>query len=587
MFDSFQMQKKLLFVIAFICAGFVYAQVTCPTLTGPLDGAVNVPVDATITWNDVNAPGYRISVGTTLGGTDIINEQNLGNATSFKPPLGLPEGVTVYVRLTIFFFNTPDPDIVCNVGSFETVNVTTPPSCAVINSPADGANNVNVSSNITWDYIPTATGYRITIGTTPGGIELLNDFDVGNVLAYNPATDFPFNTPIYIRIIPYNSNGSAPSNCPLFSFTTGSMASLPSCTQLLNPLNGSINVPLTPRLEWVSVSDADGYRVTIGLSPNTSEVLDNVTFTTNSTLVLDFDPNRNFFITIIPFNDAGEAIGCVQESFSTVLGCGPYLDAITGELVDLAPEINFPDEISFCENEIPYTVSATGTAEGYRWFKVDNNGNETLISSAAEIGLVEPGLYRYEVYNTVSQSGNTIECINSKEFTVVASEIATITALYTSGLNGSFQISAQVTGTGDYEFALDNIDGPYQDSNEFTGLTSGSYTVYVRDKNGCGIAEESIVQDLTLEGFPNFFSPNGDGINDFWQFIPPVETGEINVGAIHIFDRYGNFIKQIDPLAVGWDGNINGRPMPSSDYWFTAISLTTQKKIKGHFALKR
>ena len=65
--------------------------------------------------------------------------------------------------------------------------------------------------------------------------------------------------------------------------------------------------------------------------------------------------------------------------------------------------------------------------------------------------------------------------------------------------------------------------------NVFGGLASGSYTVYVRDKNGCGIVEESIVQDLTLEGFPNFFSPNGDGINDefFIPFSPSMQKIEL------------------------------------------------------------
>lgn len=564
-----------------------FAQVSCPVLQGPMDGDVNVPVDATITWNDVAAPGYRISIGTTPGGTEIVNERNLGNATSFTPPLGLPQNTVIYVRLTIFFFNSPDPDIVCDVGSFRTEVVTTAPPCSVIATPADGATDVNVASAITWDYTPTAEGYIVSIGTTPGGTELLNNFDVGNVLSYTPAADFPFNTTIYVRIVPYNIIGLSTNTCPEFSFTTGAMATLPQCTQLISPANGSINVPLTPNVEWTPVPNAIGYRVTVGLSPTTGEVLDNVVFTNTSTRIIDFDPNRTFFIRIVPFNDAGDAIGCTQETFSTILGCGPYLDAITGELVDLAPELNFPDTVSFCANETPYFVSTTDTAEGFRWFRVDSNGNETLISTDTQVDVSEPGTYRYEAYNTVSQSGNTVECPKSKEFTVVSSEVATITSLDTTIRNGDFEIVTQVTGSGDYEFALNNSEGPYQDSNVFTGLPSGSYTVYVRDKNGCGIAEESIIQDLTLEGFPRFFSPNGDGVNDYWQFIPPTDTGEINVRAIQIFDRYGNFLKQIDPLALGWDGKYNGRPMPSSDYWFTAISLTTQKKIKGHFSLKR
>ena len=586
MFDINQMQKKVLFLIAFICVGFAYAQVTCPTLNGPFDGAVDVPVDTPISWTPViGAPGYLISIGTTPGGGEIINNSNTGSATSFQPPLGLPDDSPIYVTLTVFFFNAEN--ISCTTETFRTVDVTTPPSCTTGKSPNDQATNINVASTISWNYTPTAAGYRVTIGTSMGGSEILNDMNVGNLLSYKPPTDFPFSTEIFVRITPYNDNGATPGICPQFSFTTGVLATIPGCSNLVSPLSGSINVPLTPQLEWTAVPDAEGYRVTIGMTPDTAEVLDNLVFTTNSTLVLEFDPNRTFFMTIIPFNAAGEALGCTQETFSTVLGCGPYLDSITGELVYLAPEITFPDMVSFCQNEIPYSVSTTDTAEGYRWYKVDTNGNETLISSTAGIELSTAGLYRYEAYNTVSQSGNTVECANSKEFTVVSSEIARITSLDTSGLNGSFQITTNVAGIGDYEFALDNSTGPYQDSHIFSGLSSGSYTVYVRDKNGCGIVEESIIQDLTLEGFPNFFSPNGDGINDYWQFIPPIDTSEIIVGDIHIFDKYGNLLKQINPLELGWDGRINGAPMPSSDYWFTAISLTTQKKFKGHFALKR
>ena len=93
-------------------------------------------------------------------------------------------------------------------------------------------------------------------------------------------------------------------------------------------------------------------------------------------------------------------------------------------------------------------------------------------------------------------------------------------------------------------------------------------------------------QDLTLEGFPKFFTPNGDGINDFWQYIPPASLGEVNLDTIHIFDRYGVLLAQIDPSSLGWDGNFNGQPLPSSDYWFKAISSDSQK-LQGHFALKR
>lgn len=555
-------------------------------LTYPLNNATNVPVNATITWDAVvGVPGYIISIGTTPGGVDIVNQSNLGNSLSYTPPLGFPENMQIYVTIRLFFFDPAIPDVVCPSSTFRTEDVIDPPACTNMSNPADGATNVNIASNILWNYSPNATGYRISMSTVPGTGNIVNNLDVGNVLSYNPILDLPPSTQIFVQITPYNENGDL-SPCPEQSFTTGAVASLPGCTSLVNPLNGEINVPLTPFIEWTAVAGADGYRVTIGSSPFTSEVLDNVVFFTNSTFVIDFEPNLTFFITIVPFNTAGDAIGCTQESFSTIIGCGPYFDSVTGELIIINPEISFPDTISICEDELPFLVSSTDTAEGFRWFQIDQFGNETLISVSSDASLAEPGEYRYEAYNTVIQVSGTVECPTSKFFNVVSSEIATINSVTITDQGEETIITIDASGIGDYEYALNDINGPFQNSNVFNTTPAGSYTVYVRDKNGCGIVQERIEQDLTLEGFPKFFTPNGDGVNDFWQFIPTPLTSEISIEVIHIFDRYGKLLAQIEPTSNGWDGSFNGRPLPSNDYWFRAISESSGQ-IQGHFALKR
>jgi gliding motility-associated-like protein len=516
---------------------------------------------------------------------DIVNQENLGNSLSYTPPFGLPENRDLYVSLTLFFFDADIPDVECTSSTFRTEDVIIPPACTVVTNPVDGATNVNIATNIRWNYSPTATGYRISLSTVPGLGNIVNNQDLGNVLSYNPILDLPPSTQVFVQITPYNDNGDL-SPCPEQSFTTGAIAIAPACTTLTNPLNGAINVPLTPLIEWTEIADATGYRVTIGSSPFTAEVLDNVIFTTNSTFVIDFEPNLTFFVTIIPFNAAGNAIGCTQESFSTIIGCGPYFDSVTGELIIINPEISFPDTFSICEDELPFLVSSTDTAEGFRWFQIDQFGNETQISSTSNATLTETGEYRYEAYNTVVQASGTVECPSSQIFNLISSELAAINSVVIAPLETGIRITVEVSGIGDYEYALNDINGPYQDSNVFNNIPAGSYTVYVRDKNGCGIAQESIEQDLTLEGFPKFFTPNGDGVNDFWQFIPTPLTGEISIEVIHIFDRYGTLLAQIEPTSNGWDGSFNGRPLPSSDYWFKAISESSGQ-IQGHFALKR
>jgi gliding motility-associated-like protein len=326
--------------------------------------------------------------------------------------------------------------------------------------------------------------------------------------------------------------------------------------------------------------------VTIGTTPTSSDILDQGIFYTNSTRVVNFEPNKTFFITVIPFNDAGLAEGCLQTSFTTLLGCGPFLDFNTGEYVTINPVIDFPDSFSSCENNGPLLISSTDIAEGYRWYRVDQFGNETLLSETDEVTVTENGTYRYEAYNTISQFGNILECPTTQLFEVVTSELATIDELRAQITGNNIQVTVMASGIGDYEYAIDNASGTYSDSNVFNNVVPGTHVFYVRDKNGCGIAERTFTQDLTVQGFPKFFTPNGDTYNDYWQFIQPKEGEPVVLTSIRIFDRYGKFLKQISQNSLGWDGNLAGRPLPAGDYWFVATDDTNQQ-YKGHFTLKR
>ena len=143
-------------------------------------------------------------------------------------------------------------------------------------------------------------------------------------------------------------------------------------------------------------------------------------------------------------------------------------------------------------------------------------------------------------------------------------------------------------GIGDYEYALDNSMGGvgfYQDEPFFEMVAPGIRTVFVQDKNNCGVAEI----EVAVVGFPKFFTPNNDGQNDTWQ-IQGVGDGFFTTSTIIIYDRYGKLVTQIDPTSTGWDGYYNGNPMPSTDYWFTAQLIDQDGNIrnrKGSFSLVR
>lgn len=574
-----------MFRFGFFIGVFFYvlgiASQECPDLVQPLQGSTNVPVDTTIIWEEVvGVTGYIISIGTTPGGGEIVNEQQIGGGPNYTPPLGLPESTLIYVQITLFFFD--QDNIVCEPQFFTTESVTQAPECTELTTPQNGDIGVNVATNIGWHYASKATGYFLSMGTSPGGTDILNNQDVGNVLSFNPSNNFPPETTIYITIIPYNENGEA-FGCIEESFTTASLGEPPDCTFMIYPPNGAINVPLSPFLEWEPVLGATGYIVYIGKSPFVNDILDGAVFSTPSTQVLNFEPNNTYFVRIIPFNAAGQAQDCIQESFSTILGCGPFYDPDTGDLISYYPDSDFPDFIGICENSLPSRFYSPDEADGYRWYRSLPSGEEELISEENYADFFQIGTYRYELYDLITQEGTTIECAFSKEFEVIASSSAIIENIIKESDGFAFSIIAEVSGSGIYEFSLDGEN--YQDIPQFFNLPQGFYTLYVRDKGGCGVVEEDFRLAYPPKGFPPYFSPNGDGYNDYWNYVRPI-LNPLPIEKIYIYDRYGKVLAIIGPATEGWDGRYKNVPMPSDGYWYKAFTRDG-REIRGYFSLVR
>ena len=187
---------------------------------------------------------------------------------------------------------------------------------------------------------------------------------------------------------------------------------------------------------------------------------------------------------------------------------------------------------------------------------------------------------------TVTVTNNVTNCSNTRFFTIEASNIATIDEIVIK--DGQLQnnsITVLTSGEGEYEYALENEDGittPFQTLNAFIKLKPGIYKIYIRDiKNNCG----TINDQVSIIGFPLYFTPNGDNVNDTWHFYGASKKLQTNA-TVFIYDRFGKLITQIKPSGSGWDGTFNGKPLPQSDYWFS-VKLQDGREYKNHFTLKR
>ncbi|WP_158846476.1 BspA family leucine-rich repeat surface protein [Algibacter sp. L1A34] len=201
--------------------------------------------------------------------------------------------------------------------SFE-LTITSIPICTALVFPLAGSTDVSVDTDLSWQPVDTAIGYKVSVGTSSGGVDILNIFDVGNATTYNLPENLLGETMVYVSITPYNDDGDAAA-CTEESFTTGVPILIPECTGLIEPLPGAKQVPIYTNLSWTPVENATGYMLTLETFTEDVDVLNklDVGNITNYDIPVDLPKGTTMYVIIEPYNSSGEAVGCLEETFTT------------------------------------------------------------------------------------------------------------------------------------------------------------------------------------------------------------------------------------------------------------------------------
>ena len=229
-----------------------------------------------------------------------------------------------------------------------------------------------------------------------------------------------------------------------------------------------------------------------------------------------------------------------------------------------------------CNGESTATITgmASGGLGSYRYSLVDELSNTLRpFQTSGVFTNLSAGNY------SIKAESNNCSPAFSKQISI--KDVAPLELSLKSG--GINEIIAFPTGgVGNYTFTFEGEY--YDDIPSYIYYTTQDFLVTVQDANGCtaSVSQKFNYIDICT---PNYFTPNGDGINDTWA--PGCSINYTNL-VFSIYDRYG---QELGTYRYGqsWDGNHQGAPLPSGDYWYL-LKLNNSKddrEFVGHFTLYR
>ncbi|SHH61159.1 T9SS type B sorting domain-containing protein [Winogradskyella jejuensis] len=564
------------------------------TLLSPA-ALTDVPITTNLQWDTTAyTDGYILTVGTTPGGNDIVDAEDVGNTNNYTFASNLPQGETIYVN--IIPYNAIGNAINCAEYSFVTEIL--PVGCSSIISPAQSEINVALDAIITWSAAENANNYEVLIGTgLPGASNIFSGI-VGNVTSLNLPNDLPSNEEILVQIQAFNDITGAQGCVNAFSFTTTEV--IPDCTNLIVPIDGSTDISITTGLQWDAVTNATGYIVNVGTQPDGTDIVNAVDVgnVTTYNFPSDLPQNTEIFVSIHPYNSAGVNMFCVGPSFTTELlipECATISLPMNGAIdVAVNTEISW-NSVLYADGYILNIGTSTGVTD-----VVDNLdvGNSTSITLSEDLPS-ETTLYLTIIpYNSEGEAIGCNEIVFETEVIIPectemispvnnVEDVSVTTSISWDMINNADGYVLSIE-TEDLDTIVDGVDvGNTTTFNPNTELPDNTVIfVNITPYNEAGNALDCFTFQFTTENrqiiIPKFFTPNNDSNHDYWR----VEDPQNEIKRIYIFDRFGKLLKTLSPTSVGWDGQFNGTPLPNSDYWFQ-IERFAGVNITGHFTLKR
>ncbi|HEY7889319.1 MAG TPA: hypothetical protein VIC29_13955 [Steroidobacteraceae bacterium] len=187
-----------------------------PQFVYPTSGQLSVDPSHPIQWSQVdNAYAYQLQIGTSPGANDVFDSGAIAS-TSISVP-GLPQSGVLYARVRAVPKGwSPDSGTDFSRAEYATFRTDSDVKGATFIYPAN-AGMANAATPISWTDESVAQGYRLTLGSTAGGLDLLDTGWIHTTLRVAPG--LPAGITIYATL--YTAYANNIQHQQKITFTVG------------------------------------------------------------------------------------------------------------------------------------------------------------------------------------------------------------------------------------------------------------------------------------------------------------------------------------------------------------------------------
>jgi hypothetical protein len=481
-----------------------------PVLATPANGAIAVPLSATLTWNaSTGASNYRVQVATASDFSVIFKDSIVAGATSMALP-GLAVNGVYYWRVQAR--NAAGGSAFSTGRNFTTA--TSAPAAPAPASPTAGALDVSVYTALTWSPADGAVTYRLQLSTSSTFATTLVDDATLTGTSYTPAAPLNQTTTYYWRLSATNPVGTSAFSIQR-SFTTGlAPTGPPAPPALLSPAQFASNVTASPTLTWNPSATATAYHVQVSTSLTFETLITEDTVTGTSLAIGPLAGSTSYYWQVRAINQLGAGEWSQPNLFATAT------------VVPAAPSLIAPEQYATGVAVSPtLSWSAVNGAAGYR-VQVSTNFNfsgslvlnDSVTATSRALGpLADNTNYYWRVY--AANAAGASDWSGTHLFTTGTAPIPEVPVLLTPTQfavdvprTGVTLTWSPVTGATSYRVQIStsgtNFNTPLVDDSLGTSPARGTgplaerttYFWRVRAKNNTGVSDFSLPNRFTTDG---------------------------------------------------------------------------------------